>query len=261
MPQGSASLAVDSRDNIHVVWDGFGWGTNPGAINVEYRMRSSLGWQPQEAVTDRNVTQGRPSIAVDSKDFVHVVWEGLGWGTNTGFGNIEYRMRSLAGWQAVEGVTDMNVNQLEASIAMDFMDNVHVVWFGMGWGTNITHSNVEYRMRSSSGWQMVVGLTDSALAQLFPILIWAEWPDPPMVRTDVPRRGYALVYSGQDASGWKVVYLASSDLTWGVKPWIAVGGTVEPVSTGLLVPYLTVASLLIAMSSVYVFRRRTRTSV
>ena len=249
------SIAIDSKDNVHVVWHGLGWGTNTGFNNIEYRMRTSSGWQPQEAVTDKNRNQFSPSVAVDSEDNVHVVWYGLGWGTNTGNYNIEYRMRTSSGWQAQEAVTDKNYDQVAPSVAVDSEDNVHVVWYGFGWGTNTFSFNIEYRMRTSSGWQPEVALTDLAFLQEYPVLIWAEWPDPP----NVPQTGYALVYSGQDANGDKVVYLASSDLTWGVEPQLAVGGTVEPASiTTILVSYLPIAVLVTAVAAAYASRRRTR---
>ena len=73
-----------------------------------------------------------------------------------------------------------------------------------------------------------MGLTDLAYNQRLPSLIWAEWSDPSEVRTDVPKTGYALVYTGRDAAGYKVVYYASEDLTWGTKT--VVGGALIPTS-------------------------------
>ena len=107
------------------------------------------------------------------------------------------RLRTSGGvWQAQEKVTDINADQFSPSIAVDYLDNVHVVWYGTGWGTNTAFDNIEYRMRTISGvWQSLVGLTDLVFNEKFPVLIWAEWPDAPTVRTDVPKTGYALVYS------------------------------------------------------------------
>src|SRR5512136_2038122 len=40
------SVAVDSEDNVHVVWEGPGWGANPRPFRIVYRMRTSSGrWQ------------------------------------------------------------------------------------------------------------------------------------------------------------------------------------------------------------------------
>jgi len=85
--------------NIHVVWYGKGWGSNTGYYNIQYRKRTSSGWQTQEAVTDKSWDQLNPSIAIDSSDNIHVVWYGKGWGFYTGTYNIQYRKRTSSGWQ------------------------------------------------------------------------------------------------------------------------------------------------------------------
>jgi outer membrane protein OmpA-like peptidoglycan-associated protein len=114
--QAHPGIAVDSSDNIHIVWTGSGWGTNTGFNNIQYRKRTSGGWQAQEGVTDKNNDQLCPSIAIDPVDNVHITWYGPGWGTNTGQENIQYRKRTSGGWQAQGGVTDKNNNQTSPSI-------------------------------------------------------------------------------------------------------------------------------------------------
>ena len=214
--QESPSIAVDSQDNLHVVWRGRV--SNTGDPNIQYRVKTSAGWLAQESVTDKDKDQYHPSIAVDSQDNIHVVWFGLGWGDNLSFDNIRYRMRDSIGWQAHEGVTDKDEDQSYPSIAVDSQDNLHVVWYGYGWGSNNETNNIQYCMRDSKGWQQRVGLTDRASTQSYPVLIWAEWPDPPLVRTNVPEKGYSFVYTSEFPEGeHSVIYHASDDLTWGDK--------------------------------------------
>ena len=105
----------------------------------------------EEAVTSASYNQYHPAIAIDSQDNIHVVWRGLGWGTNTNYTNIRYRKRTSSGWQSHEAVTDKNKHQYHPSIAIDSNDNVHVVWGGAGWGTNNNYDNIQYRKRTSSG--------------------------------------------------------------------------------------------------------------
>jgi len=204
------SIAIDSNDNVHVVWSGKGWGTNTEYYNMQYRKRTSSGWQTQEAVTDKNYDQYYPSIAIDSNDNIHVVWEGYGWGTNTNYRNIQYRKRTSSGWQTQEAVTDKNYTQSDPSIAIDSNDNIHVVWDGYGWGTNIEYYNIQYRKRTSSGWQTQEALTDKAVHQQYPNFIWALHPIVSGAKTNRPKTGYAFVWM----DGTTVKFYKSSDLDW-----------------------------------------------
>ena len=205
-----ASIAIDSSDNIHVVWCGKGWGTNTGCYNIRYRKRTSSGWQTQEAITDKGDSQYAPSIAVDSNDNIHVVWLGLGWEPNPDYCNIRYRKRTSSGWQTQEAVTNKNNGQYYPSIAIDSNDNIHVVWCGYGWGTNTGRYNIQYRKRTSAGWQTQIGLTDASVHQYYPNLIWALHPTVSGVKTNRSKSGYAFVWVDETT----LKFYKSSDLNF-----------------------------------------------
>ena len=211
--QYDPAIAIDSQDNVHIVWEGGGWGSNPDYYNIQYRKRTSSGWQAQEAVTDKDDDQYYPSIAVDSQDNIHIVWEGWGWGTNTGNANTQYRKRTSSGWQTQEAVTDVNYNQFDQTIAIDSQDNVHVIWTGKGWGSNPDYYNVQYRKRTPSGWQTQEGLTDAAITQQYPSPIWALHPTISGAKTNRPKSGYAFVWM----DGTTVKFYKSDDLSWDSK--------------------------------------------
>jgi len=202
-------IAIDDDDNVHVVWRGTGWGTNTGYHNIQYRKRTSTGWEPQEAVTDKDADQVNPSIAIDSGGNVHVVWFGKGWGTNTTNWNIQYKRRTSSGWGSREAVTDKNADQTHPVIAIDKDDNIHIVWRGLGWGTNTGYYNIQYCKRTNSGWQSRVGLTDTANNHHFPNGIWALHPTVLGQKTNRPRTGYAFVW----VDGTTIKFYRSSDFT------------------------------------------------
>jgi len=207
--QSFPSIAIDSSNNVHVIWFGRGWGTYTNRWNIQYRKRTTS-WQTQEAVTDKNGWQWEPSIAIDSNNNVHVVW--YGGETPSSIGNIQYRKRTTS-WQTQEAVTDKNAEQYCPSIAIDVSNNVHVVWDGYGWGVNTSSDNIQYREKTTS-WQTQVGITDRAYTQGYPSLIWASYPTVDGLKTNIPKTGYAFVWSGQDATGYNVEYFASDDLSW-----------------------------------------------
>ena len=207
--QTNVSIAIDSNDNVHVIWKGPGWGSNPSYYNIQYRKRTSSGWEKQEAVTDKDEHQVNPCVAVDSEDNVHVVWHGAGWGSNPSYYNIQYRKRTSSGWQAQEAVTDANNGQYNPSIAIDNEDNVHVVWRGLGWGANPSYYNIQHRKRTNTGWERQEGLTDAHTDQYYPNLIWALHPTIFGLKTCRPKTGYAFVW----VDGTTLKFYRSNDFT------------------------------------------------
>lgn len=207
------ALAVDKDNNVHVAWDGLGWGVFVGKDNIQYRKRTSGSWGSQESVTDVDDPQGVPGLATDSSGHVHCVWYGWGWGTNTSKFNIQYRKRTTA-WQTQEAITDVAFDQYNPSVSVDGDNNPYVAWRGKGWGSNTTKLNIQYRNRVGS-WQTQVAVTDLAWDQYGPCLLWAYWPtDSDNIRFNVARSGCFILYNGQDAVGYRADYYSSSDLTF-----------------------------------------------
>jgi len=195
--QRSPSIAVDSADNVQIVWVGSGWGGNPLRRNVQFRMRTAAGvWQAQEAVTDIATNQlwDSASIAIDATDTAHIVWSGQGWGVNVGDYNLQYRTRSAAGiWTpplagAPTGLTDLATWNHMACIALNLAGtDVRIVWyaetlFGAIWDV--------FFMETIAGvWQ--------AFDQYFPSLIWAFHPTVGGVKPNV-LDDYLFVFTGQN---------------------------------------------------------------
>jgi len=108
-------------------------------------------------------------------------------------------------------VTDKNWHQYSPSIAIDRSNNIHVVWEGKGWGSNPGNWNIQYRKRTSSGWQAQEGLTDKAVDQQFPNLIWALHPTVSGAKTNRPKTGYAFVWKDGTTA---LKFYKSNDLDW-----------------------------------------------
>jgi len=159
--QRSPSIAIDSADNVHIVWVGNGWGVNVLFRNVQYRMRTAAGvWQAQEPITDIASHQlwDSASIAIDAANIVHVVWSGLGWGVNVADNNIQYRQRAAGVWGVQEPVTDLATWNHMPCIALDLTGNVHIAWYAETlWGAIW---DIFYGERIAGVWQAHVQLTN-----------------------------------------------------------------------------------------------------
>lgn len=149
--QWYGSIATDSEDNLHIVWTGKTWGDYPTVNQIQYRKRTSEGWQAQEAVTNVNYAQDAPAIAIDSDDNINVIWSGMGWGSNTTDLNVQYRKKTDT-WQSQEGVTDVGEYQIKPCMAIDGDNYIHIAWYGKGWAPYTAYQSIQYRRRTDT-WQ------------------------------------------------------------------------------------------------------------
>ena len=118
------SVAIDSNNHIHIVW----WDETPGISEIYYK-RSIDGGTTWGAVKRLTWTSGwsyYPTIAIDSSDHIHVVWE------DYAPGNAEiYHKKSTDGgdhWSAIKRLTWTSNGSFEPDMAVGATDNIHVVW-------------------------------------------------------------------------------------------------------------------------------------
>jgi hypothetical protein len=106
------ALAIDSFDNLHLVYTANGRVPFATRWGVFYKERSIGGWQAEETVAHLNVAnpgQDYPTIAIGVADVPHVVWPGYGQGLSEGWMNYWYRKKA-ASWLDPMYVTNQDVN-------------------------------------------------------------------------------------------------------------------------------------------------------
>jgi hypothetical protein len=151
----SAAIAVDSKDTVHIVAYGRSSSTSTAYYNIHYVNRTSTGtWSALTLVTTDTVNRYHyyPSIAIDTKDNVHVAWNGR-TATSTSYYQLQYRMKSGAtgAWGTKQVLTSASYYQYYACIVTDLNDNVHIAW----------HGDSPYKMKyirynaSSSSWDSI----------------------------------------------------------------------------------------------------------
>ena len=128
------SLAIDSEDNLHVTWDDTtdynGAGTD---YDIFYKSRSSGGsWGSTEVVSTESTGHSQKnSLAIDSEDNLHVVWQDTTDYNGAGFdGDIFYKSRSSGGsWGSTEVVsTESTSGSDNCALFVDSTGDVHVSW-------------------------------------------------------------------------------------------------------------------------------------
>jgi len=136
--QRDGSIAVDSSDHLHVVWRGMATGYT--TRNQIWYAKYTTSWAPPVRISTvagmATNTQGPPGIAVDSSDYLHVVWVGLTISPPANY-QVWYNKYtgSWAGPVRISTYTNMaTYPQYMPGIAVDSSDHLHVVWFGKATG-------------------------------------------------------------------------------------------------------------------------------
>jgi len=162
-----AEIAIDSENNIHIVWKDFtdydGAGTD---WDVFYKQRSSTGtWSTTEVVsTDSTMTIYRPVIHVDAKDTAHIAWSDstAGW-------EVTYKRRTSAGsWSPTIIVSEFSTNTAyDSRIASDTSGNIHFTWAddtdyaGSGLDTDIFYRTLDEDLTTWSPYTIISTESDS----------------------------------------------------------------------------------------------------
>ena len=116
-----------------------------------------------------------PSIAVDSIDYLHVVWMGKATGYTT-INQIWYAKYTTSWATPVRISTYAGMegyHQFYPSIAVDSIDYLHVVWQGKA--TGYTDYNKVWYAKYEASWDAPTVLQSTGQNQ-YPNLRWSRWP-------------------------------------------------------------------------------------
>ncbi len=189
--QSEPGITVDSAGNLHVAW----YGKATGFITddqIWYNTYSGGAWAGPVRISDfagMNTNPNiRPSIAVDSNDYIHVAW----YGKATGFlgqSQIWYNTYSGGAWAGPVRISDflgMNTfNQVYPSIAVGSDNYIHVVWSGQA---NIGFQKI-WRAKYVTSWGTPELLQDMGSDLTSPNIRWSRYP-----LTNIPTLGIDYVF-------------------------------------------------------------------
>ncbi|NPD87769.1 MAG: hypothetical protein HGN29_03550 [Asgard group archaeon] len=170
------NLAVDSENNIHVVWsDSTDLLGSLVDLDVFYRYYDSSleTWSPIELVSSESTSSSYdPVIAIDSNDNIYVAWEDYtdisGAGTD---GDIFYKKKNVGGfWTTTSVVTTESNFNVAADMCLDGNDNVYFSWADL---TNILGAGTDqdiflkYYNNTSTTWSDTVLISTESSASSF----------------------------------------------------------------------------------------------
>ncbi len=193
-------LAIDSQDQIHVIWQDSRSGDT---VDLFYKTFDESGWSSNQQITEgEGILPGsgladRPSLAIDSQNQLHV-----SWGDNRiSMNNYEifYKMINDGNWIADERVTNVWGKSKNPSLVVDSTDTLHLVWEDDREG----NKELYYQTKSYSGqWNEAERLTDAEKDSILPIII-ADSQD-----------NLHVVWIDQRNGDWEVFYKTRTGTTW-----------------------------------------------
>ena len=166
--QFSPSIAIDSLNNLHVVWQGLD-SSNTTYTQIKYSKFNGTTWSSWINIqTISAYNQYVPSIAIDSLDNIHVIWYGTD-SSNTTYYQIKYSKFNgtiWSSWITIQLI--VGYNQYYPSIAIDSLDNLHIIWYGRDI-SNPTYYQIKYSKFNGTTWSSWIDIQSiSGYYQYYP---------------------------------------------------------------------------------------------
>lgn len=190
--QGSTSIAIDSNNDIHIAWMSR-YSDSPTYYQIRYIKNTSDAWGDIDNLTSDSRHQYHPSIALDSNDYVYIVWYD---------NNVNY-IKYTDSWQDAEVLAS---TAHQPTITVDENDYLHVFFTGSG--------NVINYIKYTDSWGDAETIVSGGSDDGHPIAIWANYPVVGGVKTNQTAEGYTFIWT----NGGQVWYYLSDDLAWPEAP-------------------------------------------
>jgi len=208
------AIAVDSSNNIHMVWCDY----TPGNSEIYYKRSTDEGstWGATKRITWNSGGSVHPAIAIDSNNNLHVVWHD--W--TPGNPEIYYKRSTDGGstWSPTKRLTWNSSSSRYPAIAIDSNNNLHVVW-----EDSIPGNSEIYYKRSTDG-----GSTWGATKRL----TWTSGGSYDQAMAIDSNNNLYVVWEDSTPGNYEIYYKMSTDggSTWGATKrltWTS-GSSYEP---------------------------------
>jgi hypothetical protein len=203
------TIALDSGNTIHLVWHD----SISGNLEIHYRKSTNGGgtWGRAKRLTWISGASELPVIAVDTSNYIHVVWDDYIHGVP----EIYYKRSTDGGttWGSARRLTWTSGLSNSPVIAVDSSNHVHVVWHD-----NTSGSPEIYYRRSTNGggtWGSVRRLTWTTGPSYFSA-ITVDSSNHIYVAYNDSTSGYGEIYYKRSTNGG--VSWTTKRLTWNIGP-------------------------------------------
>ena len=176
LEQINPSIAVDSQDNLHIVWQGK-VGTST-LYQIRYRKYDGSFWTDviENLTADENWSQQIPVNAVDSQNNIHVVWVNQRQTPDrdnrlVSAPQLLYRIFTNQ-WEPIEEVAEIYKGGFSSfALAIDGQDSLHLISRESRFWDTGREAKIQYRKRTSQEWEETTQLSSDHLQDDFPSLV------------------------------------------------------------------------------------------
>ncbi|MFX0097790.1 MAG: hypothetical protein ACFE7E_08540 [Candidatus Hodarchaeota archaeon] len=141
-----STIAVDRQGNIHVVYPG----NDSQDFDIFYVNKTASGWSSPVNVSRNTNEDYAVSIAIDPQGYIHIVWYGTD-GSSANDGEIFYANNTGGSWSTPLNLTQNDLYDSTASIAVDASGKCHVTWEGED-GSSSNDVEVFYTNNVGGSW-------------------------------------------------------------------------------------------------------------
>jgi phage terminase large subunit-like protein len=175
------AIGIDSVNGIHVVWHD----ASPGNNEIYYKKSTDGGasWSPAKRLTWTSSDSTNPAIAINTKNYVHVVWQD----NLPGQTEIYFRRSTDTGvnWNAAKRLTWTSDHSQNPAMAVDKNGTIHIAWQDLTPGP----WQIYYKKSTDGGttWSPLENLTGTPNVAGFPAIatdannaihvVWTEFVD------------------------------------------------------------------------------------
>jgi hypothetical protein len=161
--QEKPAVAIDKNNNIYVVWDGYN-SSSSSYKQIYYSKYNGSTWSSSINLTNESYDQINPGIAVRDENNFYIAWSG---GDTSSIKKMRVKSFENSVWSSTISLTDEEYDQQAPGLAIDKLNNVHLVWFGHSKNAS-PYNQIRYSVYNGTGWSSPLDLTNETVDQFIP---------------------------------------------------------------------------------------------
>jgi len=195
------NIAIDSRDRLHCVWKQLLTDTSTTYYDYDmyYSRKDSAGWTRPINISNQGLGANAcySSMAVDSRNYVHVVWD---MSTSWGMWDIFYSFYNDTAWSDPIPLSTSAYDDAFPSLSVDRNDDLHVVW-----RQRTNTAPIYYTKRQNQSWstpEIIASFSGGQSAYPCIAVDYSNYPNVVFQHSHFPSDSGSILHISSNGSSW-----------------------------------------------------------